>query len=136
MAAVDERIAAAVGVACLTRYQNLLHHGKLRLHGVYFFVNGLLEHFDTEGVLALIAPRPYLALTGELDAGSPVDGIKILEEKVGMVYRAIGASDRFRSIRYPDLGHVYTPQMRTEMLAWFARWLGGEDARTPASRGR
>jgi dienelactone hydrolase/lysophospholipase L1-like esterase len=134
LAAVDERIAATVAVACLTRYQNLIAHGGLRQHGVYYFVNGLLQHFDTEGVLALLAPRPFLALTGELDAGSPADGIKILEEQVGQVYRAVGAPDRFRSIRYPDTGHVYTPQMRTEMLAWFARWLGAGEGRKSVER--
>ena len=56
LAAVDERVAAVVAVACLTRYQNLIAHGELRQHGVYYFVNGLLKHFDSEGVLALIAP--------------------------------------------------------------------------------
>ena len=61
LAAVDERVAAVVAVACLTRYQNLIAHGELRQHGVYYFVNGLLRHFDSEGVLALIAPRPFLA---------------------------------------------------------------------------
>jgi dienelactone hydrolase/lysophospholipase L1-like esterase len=123
LAAVDERVAATVGAACLTRYQNLIAHGQLRQHGVYYFVNGLLNHFDVEGVLALIAPRPFLALTGELDAGSPADGIRVLEREVGRVYTALGAPDRFRSVLYPDTGHTYTPQMRAEMLTWFARWL-------------
>ncbi|HEY7157221.1 MAG TPA: GDSL-type esterase/lipase family protein [Gemmataceae bacterium] len=123
LAAVDERIAAVVGVACLTRYQNLIAHGQLRAHGVYYFVNGLLKHFDTEGVIALIAPRPYLALTGDLDAGSPADGIKIIEAKVGGVYAALEARDRFKNILYPNIGHTCTPEMREEMLAWFARWL-------------
>ncbi len=75
LAAVDDRVAAVAAVACLTRYQNLIRHGELRQHGVYYFVNGLLNRFDSEGVLALIAPRPFLALTGELDAGSPADGV-------------------------------------------------------------
>jgi len=123
LAAVDERIRAVVGVACLTRYQNLIAHGQLRQHGIYYFVNGLLRHFDTEGVLALIAPRPFLALTGELDAGSPADGIRILEDRVGRVYAALGAGERMRSILYPEIGHAYTPAMRREMLDWFARWL-------------
>ena len=127
LAAVDDRIAAAVGVACLTRYQNLIAHGQLRQHGVYYFTRGLLRHFDTEGVLALIAPRPFLALTGELDAGSPADGIKVIEEKIGRVYETLGSPDRFKSIRYPDVGHDYTRQMRAEMLAWFAHWLKQED---------
>jgi dienelactone hydrolase len=124
LAAVDERIACAVGVACLTRYQNLLAHGQLRQHGVYYYVNGLLKHFDSEGVIALIAPRPFLALTGELDAGSPADGIRTIEEQVGKVYAALGAKERFRSVLYQDTGHVYTPAMRKELLAWLGRWLG------------
>ena len=123
LSAVDDRIAAAVGVACLTRYENLIRHGNLRGHGLYYFSYGILKHFDTEGVLALIAPRPFLALTGDLDYGSPADGIRALEEKVGRVYATLGASDRFKSILYPDVGHAYTPEMRQEMLAWFERWL-------------
>ncbi len=123
LAALDGRIAAVVGVACLTRYQNLIAHGELRQHGVYYFVDGLLRHFDTEGVVALIAPRPFLALTGELDAGSPADGIKVIEEKVVAVYAALGEREKFKSILYPEIGHTYTPQMRAETLAWFNRWL-------------
>jgi len=123
LAAVDNRIACVVGVACLTRYGNLLNHGQLRQHGTYYFVNGLLKHFDTEGVIALIAPRPLLFLTGELDAGSPADGIKVIEQKVSGVYKAVGADARFHSVRYPDIGPTYTPAMRKEMLAWFDRWL-------------
>lgn len=124
LAAVDDRVAAAVGVACLTRYQNLIAHGELRAHGQYYFVYGLLKHFDTEGVLSLIAPRPFLALTGDMDRGSPADGIKALEERAGGVYRAIGADQRFRSIVYPNTRHVYSAEMRAQMLTWFNRWLG------------
>jgi dienelactone hydrolase len=126
LAAVDDRVAATVGVACLTRYQNLIAHGQLKQHGVYFFVFGLLKHFDTEGVLALIAPRPFLALTGELDAGSPADGVRDLESKVGLVYRAHGVRERFQSVLYPGVGHSYTARMREEMVRWFDRWLRGD----------
>lgn len=123
LAAVDDRVSCTVGVACLTRYENLLHHGQLRQHGTYYFVNGLLKHFDTEAVISLVAPRPLLFLTGDLDAGSPADGIKVIEEKVGAVYKAAGAGEKFRSVRYADIGHTYTPEMRKEMLAWFEKWL-------------
>jgi dienelactone hydrolase/lysophospholipase L1-like esterase len=134
LAAVDDRVAAVAAVACLTRYQNLIAHGDLRQHGVYYYTNGLLTHFDSEGVLALIAPRPFLALTGELDAGSPADGVRALERAVRGTYHALGASDRFRSILYPEVGHAYTPEMRAEMLAWFGRWLRPEAAPTPLAR--
>ncbi len=123
LAAVDDRIACVVGVACLTRYENLLKHGQLRQHGTYYFVNGLLKHFDSEAVISLISPRPLLFLTGDLDAGSPADGIKVIEAKVGGLYSAAADPTKFKSIRYPDVGHTYTPEMRKEMLAWFDRWL-------------
>jgi dienelactone hydrolase len=123
LAAVDDRIACAVGVACLTRYENLLKHGQLRQHGTSYFVNGLLKHFDTEAVVSLIAPRPVLFLTGDLDAGSPADGIAVIEKKVGGLFASVGASEKFKSIRYPEIGHTYTPEMRKEMLGWFERWL-------------
>jgi dienelactone hydrolase len=123
LAVVDERVTATVGVACLTRYQNLIAHGQLRQHGVYYFAYGLLKHFDSEGVVALIAPRAALFLTGELDAGSPADGIKVIEQQVSKVYAALGASEKFRSVLYPEVGHTVTPEMRREMTAWFDRWL-------------
>ena len=119
LAAVDDRISAVVGVACLTRYENLIAHGQLRQHGVYYFADGLLKDFDAEGVLALIAPRPFLALTGELDAGSPVDGIRILEDRVGGVYAALKTREQFRSVLYPETGHAFTSEMRREMFNWF-----------------
>lgn len=37
--------------------------------------------------------------------------------------RLLGAPVQFQSIVYPDTGHIYTPGMRREMLAWFERWL-------------
>jgi hypothetical protein len=52
-------------------------------------------------VVALIAPRPYLALTGELDAGSPADGVRMIETKAGQVYSALGAPEKFKSVLYP-----------------------------------
>jgi dienelactone hydrolase/lysophospholipase L1-like esterase len=123
LAALDDRLATAIGIACLTRYQNLLAHGQLREHGVYYFVHGLLRHFDTEAVLSLIAPRPFLALSGDLDAGTPADGVRELERQVSAVYRALDAPERFRSVLYPEVGHTVTAEMRTELHAWFARWL-------------
>ena len=128
LAAVDERVTATVAIACLTRYQNLIAHGELRQHGIYYFVQGLLQHFDTEAVLALIAPRAFLALTGELDAGSPADGVRELAGHVSAVYAAVGVPERFRNVLYPETGHTVTLQMRAELLAWFGRWLQPEAA--------
>ena len=117
--ALDERLRTGVAVACLTRYQNLIEHEALKAHGIYYFVPGLLNHFHTEAVVTLIAPRPALFMNGDQDAGSPADGIHAIERAVKPAYSLYGCEDRFQSIVYPGQGHVYTPEMWAKTLAWF-----------------
>ena len=114
--ALDDRLQVGVAVCCLTRYQNLIEHGALKAHGIYYFVPALLQHFDTEAVVALCAPRPMLFLSGERDSGSPVDGIRVIEQKVKRVYRLYGAENQFESVIYSEVGHHYTPDMWQRML--------------------
>jgi dienelactone hydrolase len=125
--ALDERLRAGVAVACMTRYQDLIRAGQLGAHGIYYFVPGMLQHFDTEAVIGLIAPRPVLFLTGDRDGGSPVAGIRALEEVVGGVYRLYGAeaAGHFESRVYEGVGHEYTADMWRRMLAWMDRHVGG-----------
>jgi dienelactone hydrolase len=119
LAAIDDRPQAIVGVACFTRYTELLAHGSS--HGIYYFVPGILKHFDTEAICALVAPRPMLQLSGDQDRNAPPDGIEVLEKKLGEVYRLHGQPDHFLSVIYQNTGHEYLPEMRTAMVDWFAR---------------
>jgi dienelactone hydrolase len=123
LAAIDDRIQAIVGVACFTRYTELIAHGNLRYHGIYYFVPGVFAHFDTEAIHALVAPRPHLELSGDQDGGAPADGVITLEKKLGALYALHGKGDRFRSVIYKDTGHEYLPEMKDEMLRWFDRFL-------------
>ena len=116
--ALDERIRTGVAVACLTRYQNLIEHEELKAHGIYYFVPNLLNHFDTEAVVALLAPRPVLLMNGDQDGGSPVDGIRVIESVVRKAYALSGQESEFESVVYPGLGHVYTPEMWEKTLGW------------------
>ncbi len=125
LAAIDDRIKAVVGVACFTRYEDLIAIRELKAHGIYYFVPGLLKHFDTEGVMALIAPRPFLVLTGDRDAGSPPEGMKKLEQILAGFYKLYGKPESFHSIIYPETGHVYNDDQKRKMVDWFNRYLGG-----------
>ncbi|MDB6121829.1 MAG: Dienelactone hydrolase [Pedosphaera sp.] len=116
--ALDERLKTGVAIACLTRYQNLIQHEALKAHGVYYFVPGLLNHFDTEAVVSLIAPRPALFMNGGDDAGSPSDGIHAIEAIVRPAYQLYKKENCFESIVYPNQGHVYTPEMWSKTLGW------------------
>ena len=117
--ALDDRPKAASCVACLTRYQDLIEAKALAAHGIYYFVPGMLKHFDTEVVTALSAPRAMLFQTGDQDDGSPIKGIEKINDAVSRVYAAVGATEQFQSIIYPCLGHVYTMEMWRRTLDWF-----------------
>lgn len=123
LAALDERIKAVVGVACFTRYKELIEQRELRAHGIYYFVPGMLNHFDTEAVMGLIAPRPFLALTGDSDKGSPLSGMIVLQKKLDTIYSLYDKKENFRSIIYPNTEHVFTNEMKMEMLQWFEKHL-------------
>ena len=116
--ALDERLKTGAPICCLTRYQNLIEHELLKAHGIYYFVPNFLNHFDTEAVVALIAPRPVLFLDGDQDGTSPVDGIHAIEAAVRPVYGLYGKEDDFQSIVYKGQGHIYTPEMWAKTLAW------------------
>ncbi len=118
MMALDDRIKTGVAVGCLTRYQELISEKKLKNHGIYYYVPGVLKHFDTEAIISLIAPRPILFMTGDEDVGSPVAGIRKIETAVQSVYKLHGAENNFQSIIYPKTGHVYTPDMWDKMITW------------------
>jgi dienelactone hydrolase len=123
-AALDERITVAVSVACLTRYQNLIAHGQVRQHGIYYYVpNMLAEKIDAESVAGLIAPRPHLTLTGDRDAGSPADGIRIINTYQEHLYKLYGKAENFRGLVYKGVGHEYTPEMWNETLKWLEKHL-------------
>lgn len=116
--ALDERIKVGAATACMTRYENMILHGEIRQHDIGYFVPNMLRHFDSEAVIALIAPRPILFQTGDEDRGSPVDGIHAIESAVRPAYQLYQSEDAFQSIVYPGLAHVYTPEMWRRTLDW------------------
>jgi hypothetical protein len=123
-AALDERIKVAVSVACLTRYQNLIAHGEVRQHGIYYYVpNMLKEKIDAESVIGLIAPRPHLTLTGDKDGGSPADGVRVINAFEEYLYKLYGRAKNFRGVLYKGVGHEYTPEMWEETLNWLRKHL-------------
>ena len=123
LAAIDDRIKAVVAVACFTRYEDLIAIRALRAHGIYYFVPGILKHFDSEGIMALLAPRPFLALTGDSDAGSPPEGMHKLETILARFYKLYGKPGQFQSVIYPHTGHVYNDDEKSRMAAWFDKYL-------------
>jgi dienelactone hydrolase len=122
LAALDERVTVTVDICCLTDFHTLLAKRALRLHGVYYYVPSLLEHFTTAQINALIAPRAHLGLAGLKDELTPVEGLDIIDRALQRVYAAVGHPERWRLLRY-DVGHQETAEGRQEILAFLDRFL-------------
>jgi hypothetical protein len=56
-AALDERVSVCVDLCCLTDFQALIDTRGLDGHNLYYYVPGLLKHFTTADINALICPR-------------------------------------------------------------------------------
>ncbi len=125
LAALDDRLTTAVCVACMTRYQDLIRAEAIKEHGIYYFVPGMLRHFDTEAVIACAAPRPMLFMTGDRDPGSPLTGVRAIESRVAPLFNREGARKAFVSLVFPNTGHVYLPEMWARMTSWMAQNLQG-----------
>jgi dienelactone hydrolase len=122
LAALDERIRVTVDINCLTDFHTLLAKKALSLHGVYYFVPGLLKKFTTAGINTLIAPRAHLGLAGLRDDLTPLEGLDIIDRELTRVYAAAGHPERWKLLRY-DVAHQETPEGRQEIIAFLKRFL-------------
>lgn len=122
LAALDERIAVCVDICCLTDFDALIEADGLDDHGIYYYVPSLLKDWTTGKINALIAPRPHLALAGDVDILTPPKGLDRLDAELKQTYAEAGAPDAWKLSRYP-VGHVETEGMRRESLEWFGKWL-------------
>ena len=91
-------------------------------YGIYYFVPGLLRQFTSAEINALIAPRPHLSLEGNDDPLTPPAGLDRIDTVLRQVYAEAGAPEAWSLIRY-DVGHIETAAMRSEVMAFLARWL-------------
>jgi dienelactone hydrolase len=123
-AALDERVRVVVELCCLTDYEELIAARGLDEHGVYYYVPGLLQHFDTARIAQLIAPRPFLSLCGDLDPLTPPRGLDKLDAHLKTAYQAHGKPEAWKMLR-EEHAHFESHNMRAAALAWLERWLLG-----------
>jgi dienelactone hydrolase len=122
IAALDMRIKVCIDLCCLTDFEALIEFQGLDGHGDYYYVPGLLKHFQTEEINALIAPRPHLSLAGNFDPLTPPKGLDRIDAALKQAYTSVGASEAWQLQRY-ESGHFETAAMRTEVMAFLEHWL-------------
>ncbi|MGE5297242.1 MAG: alpha/beta hydrolase family protein, partial [Solirubrobacterales bacterium] len=125
IAAIDERIKAAVPVAGITDLQNHVVDGCVEGHcDCMFIVN--TYRWDYPLVAALVAPRPLLISNSDKDDIFPLDGVLRVHQKVRDIYRLYGAEDKL-GLQITEGPHKDTQELRIHAFVWFNRFLKGED---------
>lgn len=114
VAALDERVKAAVALCsfadlkCLT--QTPAHDG----HGIYMTVPGLLRDFSTGQIAGLAAPRALMIGVGLQDWSTPEPCFEKARKELDAAY--CDAPEALHFHIEPDMGHVETPAMRQASL--------------------
>ncbi len=122
LAALDERIKVCVDLCCLTDFQSLIEEKGLNLHGIYYYVPDLLNHFTTAEINGLISPRPHFGLAGKLDPLTPQKGLEKIDSSLTEIYKKDKAPNAWQ-LKIYNVGHVETSEMRQDIMAFFKKWL-------------
>jgi poly(3-hydroxybutyrate) depolymerase len=101
--ALDTRIKAAMPSCALCGYFASI--GAMQ-HCPCNYIPGIMKHFDMGDLVALAAPRPYVAVNGVSDASFPVESAKEQVTVGRVVYEALGAGDKLRHV-IGDGGHRF-----------------------------
>ncbi|MDP3069588.1 MAG: acetylxylan esterase [Opitutaceae bacterium] len=94
------------------------------VHHFYTLVApGLDREFDGPAMLPLVAPRPLLAINGEIDPRTPMPGLQLCADTARAAYRAAGADEKFVLHVQPKTAHKVNPESLVLARDWFKRWL-------------
>jgi dienelactone hydrolase len=84
-------------------------------------VPGIYTDLDGPQMLPAIAPRPLLAVNGDMDPRTPAGGLALCDAAAKAAY--VGAAAQFVQYLEPNTGHAVTDEGRTRTVAWFVEWL-------------
>ena len=122
LAALDDRIKAAVVVGWMTSFPTQIQRHIRNTIGHTKLVPGLYQYLDYPDVASLALPSALLVINGSRDGLFNLEGVRSSFEKLAACYKKAGATDRFRSRLY-DTPHLFNLEMQTEAWEWLRRWL-------------
>jgi len=122
LAALDERIRAAVVVGWMASFpwqlkkhiRNSIGHTKL--------VPGLYQHLDYPDVASLAMPTPLLVINGAKDGLFHPDGVQESFKKLNACYAKAGVPSHCRT-RWYDTPHEFNAEMQAEAWEWLKQWI-------------
>jgi len=122
LAALDERIRAAVVVGWMASFPAQLKRHVNHTIGHTKLVPGLYRHLDYPDVAALAMPAALLVINGSRDTLFDPDGVQAAFAKLTACYEKAGVVEKFRAGLY-DTPHEFSAEMQREAWDWRRRWL-------------
>lgn len=121
IAALDERIKAAVPVAGITDLENHVVDGCVEGHcDCMFMVN--TYRWDYPLLAALVAPRPLLISNTDKDRIFPLEGVVRTHAKTREIYRLYGVPKHL-GLQITEGPHLDTQELHIHAFVWFNRFL-------------
>jgi dienelactone hydrolase len=84
-------------------------------------VPGIYGDLDGPAMLPAIAPRPLLAVNGDVDPRTPKGGLDLCDAAAEAAYAA--EPDHFQQYIEPNTGHTVTAEATSLTVDWFVKWL-------------
>ncbi len=123
LAALDDRIRAAVVVGWMASFPYQLKKHILNTIGHTKVVPGLYKYLDYPDVASLAAPTPLLVINGKRDGLFQTDGVQASFDKLHACYTKARVPDHIRTSWY-DTPHEFNVEMQQEAWQWLRKWLG------------
>jgi len=125
IAALDERIKAAVPVAGITSLKNHVVDGCVEGHcDCMYMVN--TYRWDFPMIAVLVSPRPLLISNTDKDRIFPLDGVVDVYSKARRIYELHGQVKNI-GLQICEGPHKDTQELRIHAFHWFNKFLKGED---------
>ncbi|MCA8996815.1 MAG: acetylxylan esterase [Planctomycetaceae bacterium] len=125
VAALDERVKAAVPVAGITSMRNHIVDGCIEGHcDCMYMVNS--EAWDFAMVSALVAPRALLISNTDKDRIFPLDGVVDVYNKTRRIYKLLDAEQRI-GLNIAEGPHKDIQELRVHAFHWFDRFLKDDE---------
>ena len=122
LAALDDRIRAAVAVGWMTSYPSQLKTKIRNSIGFTKMIPGLYRHLDYPDVISMAMPAALLVINGSRDGLFETEGVRVSFDKLAACYRKAGIPEKLRTRLY-DTPHEFNAEMQAEAWEWLKRWL-------------
>ena len=95
-AALDTRLSTVIVSGCVGYIRDTI--AVRQTSEGETIVPGILNWLETDDIVALCAPRPFVAVSGRADHIFPFDGLQAVIESARLVYRELGAEAAVRAV--------------------------------------